>query len=146
MALASLGINPLVIDMHPSPGQGENKHAIGGIRATHSTPGKILACSRSLEIFAGWQQLYGDNIEWLQGGYVYPVYRPEDEQMLKGLLSVQKKYGLKIDYVDPRQIKALIPGINPAGLRGGTVSPDDGSISPLLSVNAFYKRALELGA
>ena len=146
MALAELGIKPLVIDMHPSPGQGENKHAIGGIRATHSTPGKILVCSRSLEIFAGWQQLYGDNIEWLQGGYVYPVYRPEDEQMLKELLPVQKKHGLKIDYVEPRQIKALIPGINPAGLRGGVVSPDDGSISPLLSVNAFYKRALELGA
>ena len=146
MALAELGIPPLVIDMHPSPGQGENKHAIGGIRATHSTPGKILACSRSLEIFAEWQQRHGDNIEWLKGGYVYPVYRPEDERMLKGLLPVQKKYGLKIDYVESRQIKTFIPGINPSGLRGGTVSPNDGSVSPLLALNAFYKRALELGA
>ncbi len=146
MSLAELGIKPLVIDLHPSPGQGENKHAIGGIRATHSTRGKILTCSRSLEIFAGWQQLHGDNIEWLKGGYVYPVYRQEDEQMLKGLLPVQKKFGLKIDYVAPQQIKALVPGINPAGLRGGTVAPDDGSISPLLSVNAFYNRALRLGA
>lgn len=146
MSLAELGIKPLVIDLHPSPGQGENKHAIGGIRATHSTRGKILTCSRSLEIFSGWQQLHGDNIEWLKGGYVYPVYRQEDEQMLKGLLPVQKKFGLKIDYVAPQQIKALVPGINPAGLRGGTVAPDDGSISPLLSVNAFYNRALRLGA
>lgn len=146
MSLAELGIKPLVIDLHPSPGQGENKHAIGGIRATHSTRGKILTCSRSLEIFSGWQQLHGDNIEWLKGGYVYPVYRQEDEQMLKGLLPVQKKFGLKIDYVAPQQIKALVPGINPAGLRGGTVAPDDGSISPLLSVNAFYDRALRLGA
>ena len=146
MSLAEHGIKPLVIDMHPSPGQGENKHAIGGIRATHSTPGKILTCSRSLEIFAGWQQLYGDNIEWLKGGYVYPVYRPQDEQMLRGLLPVQKKYGLNIDFVNPQKIKTLIPGINPDGLRGGTVSTDDGSISPLLSINAFYSRALELGA
>lgn len=29
---------PLFVDAKPSPGQGENKHAIGGIRATHSTP------------------------------------------------------------------------------------------------------------
>ncbi len=146
MALAEHGIKPLVIDMHPSPGQGENKHAIGGIRATHSTPAKILTCSRSLDIFAGWQQLYGDNIEWLKGGYVYPVYRPQDEQMLRRLLPVQKKYSLNIDFVNPQKIKTLIPGINPDGLRGGTVSPDDGSISPLLSINAFYSRALELGA
>jgi sarcosine oxidase subunit beta len=146
MSLAEHGIKPLVIDMHPSPGQGENKHAIGGIRATHSTPGKILTCSRSLEIFAGWQQLHGDNIEFLKGGYVYPVYRQEDEQMLRGLLPVQKKYGLNIDFANPQKIKTLIPGINVDGLRGGTVSPDDGSISPLLSINAFYNRALELGA
>ncbi len=146
MALAELGLNPLVIDMHPSPGQGENKHAIGGIRATHSDPAKILTCRRSLEIFSTWQQLHGDNIEWLKGGYVFPVYRPGDEQMLKGLLPIQKKFGLNIDLVSPQTIQELIPGINPQGLRGGTVSPDDGSISPLLAVNAFYRRALELGA
>lgn len=146
MALAQLGIKSLVIDMHPSPGQGENKHAIGGIRATHSTPGKILTCRRSIEIFSTWQQLQGDNIEWLQGGYVYPVYRPEDEKLLKALLPVQKQHGLNINWVDAQAIKGHIPGINAAGLRGGTLSPDDGSISPLLSINAFYRRARELGA
>ncbi len=145
MALAEIGIKPLVIDMHPSPGQGENKHAIGGIRATHSTAGKILTCLRSLEIFAGWQKRHGDDIEWVKGGYVYPVYRQEDEQLLKELLPVQKKYGLNIEFAGPQKIKKLIPGINPDGLRGGTVSPDDGTISPLLSINAFYKRTLKLG-
>jgi len=146
MSLAELGLKPLVIDMHASPGQGENKHAIGGIRATHSTPGKILTCRRSIEVFASWQQLHGDNIEWLKGGYAYPVYRLQDEKLLKGLLPAQKTHGLNIDWVKPRKIKALVPGINADGLRGGTVSPDDGSISPLLSINAFYRRALQLGA
>ena len=146
MSLAELGIKPLVIDMHPSPGQGENKHAIGGVRATHSTAGKILICRRSIEIFSTWQQLQGDNIEWLKGGYVYPVYRPADEKLLKGLLPAQKQNGLNIDWVGPQKIKALVPGIHARGLRGGTVSPDDGSISPLLSINAFYRRALASGA
>jgi sarcosine oxidase subunit beta len=145
MALAELGIKPLVIDMHPSPGQGENKHAIGGIRATHSTPGKILTCRRSIEIFSTWKEVHGDDIEWLKGGYVYPVYRPEDENLLKSLLPVQQQHGLKIDWVGPEEIRTLIPGIRTEGLRGGTVSPDDGSISPLLSINAFYRRAQELG-
>jgi sarcosine oxidase subunit beta len=146
MALAELGIKPLVIDMHPSPGQGENKHAIGGIRATHSDPGKILTGRRSLEIFATWQDRFGDDIEWLKGGYVFPVYRKKDEQLLKGLLPVQKEFGLNIDFIEPQSIQQLVPGINPKGLRGGTYSPEDGSISPLLAVNAFYQRALEIGA
>jgi len=65
LALGDAGARVLVIDAKPSPGQGENKHAIGGIRATHSTPGKILCGLRSLELFSTWQALYGDDIEWL---------------------------------------------------------------------------------
>jgi sarcosine oxidase subunit beta len=146
LALADQGIKTRVIDMHPSPGQGENKHAIGGVRATHSDPAKILSCRRSLEIFATWQDLHGDDIEWLRGGYAFPVYRNQDETMLKKLLPIQKKYGLQIDFVGPDDIRQIIPGINATGLRGGTFSPDDGSISPLLTVNAFYHRAKKQGA
>lgn len=145
MALGELGIKTRVIDMHPSPGQGENKHAIGGVRATHSSPGKIMTCRRSLEILATWEKLHGDNIEWLKGGYLFPVYRQNDEKILKRLLPTQKKFGLNIDFLGPQQIQQIIAGINPKGLRGGTFSPEDGSISPLLTINAFYRRAVDLG-
>ena len=145
MALGELGIKTRVMDMHPSPGQGENKHAIGGVRATHSSPGKIIACRRSLEILAGWEKLHGDNIEWLKGGYVFPAYRKKDEKILKKLLPIQKKFGLDIDFLGHEEIQHILPGINPNGLRGGTFSPQDGSISPLLTINAFYRRAVDLG-
>jgi len=145
LALGEKGLRTLVIDMHPSPGQGENKHAIGGVRATHSAPGKILACLRSLQILSTWKQVHGDDIEWLQGGYLYPVYRQADADMLKNLLPLQKSYGLNIDFVGPHEVRAIMPGINPDGLLGGTFAPEDGSISPLLVANAYYRRALRLG-
>ena len=145
MALAECGIKPLVIDMHPSPGQGENKHAIGGVRATHSDPGKIMTCRRSLEIFSNWQAAHGDDIEWLEGGYLFPVYRDVEETALKGILPIQKKHGLDIDFIGPEAVAAQIPGIATTGLRGGTFSPGDGSASPLLAINAFYRKALEHG-
>ena len=145
MSLGERGMKTLVVDKHPSPGQGENKKAIGGIRATHSDPAKILTCLRSLEIFSTWQERHGDEIEWLKGGYTFPVYRESEEKALRGILPVQKKYGLNIDFYGPEKIREVVPGINPDGLIGGTVSPDDGSASPLCSINAFYKRALALG-
>ena len=145
MALAEKGIKTLVIDKNGSPGQGENKHAIGGIRATHSSPGKILTALRSLEIFSTWEKETGEDIEWLQGGYLFPVYRKEEEDILKGILPIQKEYGLNIDYVGPEKIKEVLPGINEEGLRGGTFSPEDGSASPLLAINAFYYRGLSRG-
>jgi len=145
MYLGEKGLRTLVIDMHPSPGQGENKHAIGGVRATHSAPGKILACLRSLQILSTWQQVRGDDIEWLQGGYLYPVYRGSDADLLKNLLPLQQSYGLKINFVGPREVAAILPGINADGLLGGTFAPEDGSISPLLVANAYYRRAVSLG-
>jgi sarcosine oxidase, subunit beta len=145
LALGRAGARVLVVDAKPSPGQGENKHAIGGIRATHSTPGKILCGLRSLEIFSTWQAEYGDDIEWLQGGYLFPVYRKAEETALKGILPIQKKHGLDIDFVGPEEVAAQIPGIVMRELIGGTFSPKDGSASPLLAINAFYRKALEKG-
>jgi sarcosine oxidase, subunit beta len=146
LALGEMGIKTLVLDGNASPGQGENKKAIGGIRATHSEPAKILSCLSSLQVFSTWEDKYSDNIEWLKGGYTFPVYREIEEKALRGILPIQKKYGLNIDFVGPEGIQEVVPGIAAEGLIGGTVSPDDGSASPLRAVNAFYRRAKELGA
>lgn len=145
LALGEMGVKTLVVDRLASPGQGENKKAIGGIRATHSDPAKILACLSSLEVFAGWEERYGDNIEWLKGGYTFPVYRESEEKALKSILPIQKRFGLNVDFVGPERIREVVPGINPAGLMGGTFSPDDGSASPLRSISAFSRRAVSLG-
>lgn len=146
MALAELGMKTLVLDSRPSPGQGENKAAIGGIRATHSDPAKITVCLRSLEIIGSWQETHGDDVEWLKGGYLFPVYREQDREALLGLLPIQRQYGLKVDFVDADAVRELVPGIANEGLLGGHYSPDDGSASPLLCTNAFYRRACRLGA
>lgn len=145
MALGSKGLKILVLDRHPSPGQGENKRAVGGVRATHSDPAKILIGLRSVEIFSTWKEIYGDEIEWDDGGYVFPVYETKDKQLLVDLSRLQKKYGLNIDFVDAGQIREIIPGINPDGLLGGAYSPGDGAASPLMAIHAFHRKACEAG-
>ena len=129
--LAEAGVRTLVIDKFPSPGQGSNKSAIGGLRATHSDPAKIRLCLRSLEILSTWKERHGDDLEWYKGGYCYVAYRPEEEKILKDLLIVQHSFGLNIRWLDKEGIMEAIPGINPNGLIGGTLSPDDGNASPL---------------
>ena len=47
--LAEAGLRTLVIDQFAGPGQGSNKAAIGGIRATHSSAAKIRLCLESLQ-------------------------------------------------------------------------------------------------
>lgn len=66
--LSRSGFSTLVIDSEPSVGQGSNKRAIGGIRATHSDPAKIALGLRSIDIFSTWKESFGDEIEWVKGG------------------------------------------------------------------------------
>ncbi|HJO93386.1 MAG TPA: FAD-binding oxidoreductase [Victivallales bacterium] len=144
--LAEKGLKVLCIDQYASSGQGQNKASIGGIRATHSDPAKIMIGKLSREIFSNWKEKHNENIGWKKGGYCFPVFREEEEKLLKNILPIQKQYGLNIDWVDADLMRKLIPGINPENLRGGTFSPDDGQISPLLTAEAIEGASVLLGA
>jgi len=146
MNLAEKGAAVLCIDSAASAGQGNNKCAIGGARATHSEPEKVTLGLRSLEIFRSWQDEFGDDISWYQGGYTYVAYDEDTMNLFRRNVPVQQKAGLNIRLIDAGEMQALVPGINPDGLIGGTWSPDDGSASPMQSCYAFYRRAVSLGA
>jgi sarcosine oxidase, subunit beta len=143
--LAEQGVRALIIDQFASPGQGSNKAAIGGIRATHSSPAKIRLCLDSLGVFSTWEQAHGDNIEWAQGGYAFVAYREQEEEALKALLAIQQRAGLNIRWLECPGMLDLVPALAGDGLRGGTYSPEDGSASPMMSAHAFARRAAELG-
>lgn len=145
-SLAQAGVRTLVLDKMPSVGQGSNKTAIGGIRATHSDPAKIRLCLRSIEIFSTWKERYGDEIEWYKGGYSFVAYREREAKILKDLLTIQHSFGLNIHWLDKEALLEVIPDLNPVGLIGGTFSADDGNASPLLAIHAFYQHAQRLGA
>jgi len=144
--LAQAGLSVLVIEQLPSVGQASNKHAIGGIRATHSDPAKINLGNRSLEVFSTWQEEHGDDIEWHKGGYSFVAYQAEHATLLKDLVTYQQQHGLEINWLDKPDLDRLIPNLNPEGLLGGTYSPNDGSASPLKAGFAFHKRTTEAGA
>lgn len=144
--MAKAGLKVLVIDPLPSTGQASNKHAIGGVRATHSDPAKIYLCAKSIDVLSSWQETTGDDIEWQRGGYSFVAYNPQVKSTLIDLLAVQKGLGLNIDWLDRNQFIDLVPDINPEGLLGGTFSPDDGSASPLKCSFSFYSQAEKMGA
>lgn len=140
------GLRTLVLEELSASGQGQNKAAIGGVRATHSDPAKIRLCQQSLEVFSTWKETSGTDIGWKKGGYCFPAFDEKVEATIRGLLPVQKRYRLNIDWLDADGIREVVPGINEQGLRGGTYSPDDGQVSPLLAAESFTREAVRLGA
>jgi sarcosine oxidase subunit beta len=144
--LARRRIRTLVIERAASAGQGSNKEAIGGLRATHSDPAKIRIVLRSIEIISSWQERHGQSLEWHKGGYAFAAYAREEETALKELLVTQQGLGLNIQWLDAKGLLEVIPDLNPDGLIGGTFSPDDGHASPLLAAQVFHAEAVRAGA
>ena len=129
--LAKRGLKVLVLERCPAVGQGQNTAAIGGVRATHSDPAKIVLCTRSLDEMRTWKERTGVDVGWKPGGYAYPVYDEPLERTLRGLFPIQHRWELDIAWLDADAMAGLIPGIERRGLRGGTYSPGDGQLSPL---------------
>ena len=88
--LAKENMKVLAIDSRASVGQGSNKTAIGGIRATHSDFSKITLCIRSIEIFSKWEDEYGDDIEWYREGIHFQFMMKRMKQFEK-LLETPKE-------------------------------------------------------
>ena len=145
-AMARSGLSVLVLERLASPGQGSNKAAIGGIRATHSEPAKIRICLRSLEIASTWQEAFGDDIEWRTGGYSFVAYGEREAEILNGLIATQQASGLDIGWYGKDDLLERIPALSADGLLGGTFSPGDGLCSPLLLGHAMYEQAKSAGA
>jgi sarcosine oxidase subunit beta len=143
--LAKAGRKVLVIEPEHSPGQGNNKKAIGGVRATHSDFGKINVCLRSIEILKNWQEETGDDIGWLSNGYSYPAYNEKDALALQDLMQIQLSFGLNIQWLSPDEYSEIVPGILKEGLQGSTFSPEDGSCSPLLVSASYFEHCQKAG-
>ncbi|HUK51059.1 MAG TPA: FAD-dependent oxidoreductase [Terriglobales bacterium] len=143
--LAQEGMHVTLVDKATAPAQGSFKSAIGGVRATHSDPAKITICEDSLRIFSTWEEKTGTDIGWKKGGYCFPAYRSQDEDLLKSMLRIQHKYNLKIEWLDADGVKKAAPGINENRLIGGTLSADDGQASPLLFASSLTEECERLG-
>jgi len=143
---AKAGLKTIVLEQEASWGRGQNRAAIGGVRATHSDPGKIKICQESIKILTSLQKDHDIDVEWHSGGYLFVAYDEEREQAFRTLLKTQKQAGLNIDWIQPERVEQLAPGIRQEGLRGGTYSPEDGYCSPLMTNTAFHRLARQAGA
>ena len=109
--LAVRGLSVVVVEKLASVGQGQNKAAIGGIRATHSDRAKIKVGNASLDVVRNLLPEHGQNVDYIEGGYLFPAYGTDIAEGLKSLLPLQKSFGLTIDWIQPEEVRERCPGI-----------------------------------
>lgn len=146
MYMAQENLRVLVLESKPSIGQGSNKAAIGGVRATHSNMAKVQLCLDSIAELSSWKNRFQEDIEWIQGGYTFVAYDQETKHSLQKIVKEQSKLNTGLQWLEKEELVKHVPSLNTKGLLGGTFAKKDGSASPLLTINAFYQHALAAGA
>jgi sarcosine oxidase subunit beta len=124
---------------------GSTGRCIGGIRQQFSTELSIRVAMESMKKFVAMSADLGQDVEFHQGGYLFLAHSEEKKETYLKLIEIQRGMGLDVEYIGAEEIEKLVPGINPAGLLGGTYCPSDAQANPFLIVDSFAKKIREKG-
>lgn len=127
------------------PCAGSTGRCIGGIRAQFTHDLSIRVMQESVKMFAGLTEELGVDVEWYQGGYLFLAFDEQREAAFLRAIEIQRRYGLKVEYISPDECCRIVPGLNADGLRGGAWGPTDGQANPFKVTYGYLAGIKRLG-
>jgi sarcosine oxidase subunit beta len=118
---------------------GSTGRCICGIRQQFSTELSIKVAMESMKKFKIMDEELGQDVEFHQGGYLFLAHDTDKENTYKKLISIQKKMGLNVEYIDVKTIEKLVPGIDATDLCGGAYCSSDAQANPFLVVDGYAR-------
>ncbi|MEO0081442.1 MAG: FAD-binding oxidoreductase [candidate division WOR-3 bacterium] len=127
--LAKRGHKVIVLEKD-FPCAGSTGRCIGGIRAQFTHDLSIRVMLESIKVFSTLKDELGQDIEWFQGGYLFLAFDEQREQAFRNAIAIQRQYGLRVDYIGPKECKTIVADLNTDGLLGGAWCATDGQANP----------------
>jgi sarcosine oxidase subunit beta len=142
--LARRGLKVLVLE-RDFPCCGSTGRCIGGIRAQFTHDLTIRVMLESVRMFATMHEELEQDVEWYQGGYLFLAFDPGRVQAFRDAIAIQRRYGLKVDFITPDDCRQLVPGLDTNGLLGGAYCPTDGQANPFKVTYGYLQGIRQLG-
>lgn len=142
--LAKRGHKVIVLEKD-FPCAGSTGRCIGGIRAQFTHDLSIRVMLESVKLFAGLKDELGEEVEWFQGGYLFLAFDEQRERAFLQAIEIQRRYGLKVDYVSADECCRIVPGLNADGLLGGAWCATDGQANPFKVTYGYLSGIRRLG-
>ncbi len=143
--LAKKGLKVLLLE-RDFPCSGSTGRCIGGIRAQFTHDLTIRVMVLSIKMFSELHLELGRNIEWYQGGYLFLAFDENRKKAFLQAIEIQRRYGLKVDFISPQECSRIVPGLNPEGLLGGAFCPTDGQANPFKVTYGYLEGMKRLGS
>ena len=143
--LAKMGYQRVVVLEKDHVGFGSTGKCAGGIRQQFSTEINIKLSMESLKFFEYFQEETGYPLDLHQNGYLILATTQEEMDTFRDNVALQRKLGLEVDLLSPREIKGLIPELYTEDVLGASYCPTDGFADPASVVQGFASGARKLG-
>jgi len=124
---------------------GSTGRCIGGIRAQFTHDLTIRVMLESIRLFQGLSEELGRDVEWFQGGYLFLAFDENRKKAFLDAIQLQRRYGLKVDFISADECCRIVPGLNARGLLGGAYCPTDGQANPFKVTYGYLEGIKRLG-
>jgi sarcosine oxidase subunit beta len=125
---------------------GSTGRCIGGIRQQFTSEGSIKLMMESVRLFREMSEELGTDVHWHNGGYLFLAHDQARKESFLRNIDVQRRAGLEdVGWVGAEECREIAPGLDTAGLLGGSYCPSDGQAYPFAVVNGYAQRIRQLG-
>src|SRR3954471_12600390 len=144
--LARLGVTDVVLlEREKMLATGSTGRNAGGVRHQFSNEANIKLSIESIGLLERFAGEVGHPIDFHQDGYLFLLSTPESVQTFKRNVALQRRLGVAVDWLDPREAAALVTGLNTDGALAATFCRKDGIADPNGVTMGFAKTAQSLG-
>ena len=139
--------NVLVIERETRQGLGSTGKSMGGVRAQFATDVNIRMSLYSIPFLNRFEEATGYPSGYKPHGYLFMATNPGHVEYLRANFARQQALGLKnIQWLQPDDIRKVLPRLRSDDIIGGTFCPTDGFVDPNSVMTGFMARASEQGA
>jgi len=144
--LAQRGItNVVLIERELQLATGSTGKNAGGVRHQFSHSANIELSIESIAMIANFEAVVGTPIDFHQDGYLFLLSKTADVAAFLKNVELQKKHGVDVRWLSPKEAAALAPGLDVTGVKGATYCPADGVADPNGVTMGFAKGAQAKG-
>jgi sarcosine oxidase subunit beta len=139
--------NVLVIERETRQGLGSTGKSMGGVRAQFATDVNIQMSLYSIPFLNRFEEATGYPSGYKPHGYLFMATTETHIDYLRTNFARQQALGLKgIQWLQPDDIRKVLPQLRSDDIIGGTFCPTDGFVDPNSVMTGFMARAAEQGA
>lgn len=129
--LARLGLtNVVLLEREPALGTGSTGRNAGGVRHQFSHEANVRLSMESIQLFERFEAEVGTPIDFHQDGYLFLISSDDHAAAFRRNIGMQQRLGVHVQWLEPRGIPAIAPGVGLDGVLGAAFCARDGICDP----------------